>query len=377
MGDSFPNFAKTTQLLLQCFFIANLLDLAYADPPYKVCSNISNQAANSSFQNNLKSLMSSLPSNASASKLYNTSTGNDLERVYAQYMCLNYVTNKSCSTCIGVASQDIMQLCPEDKEAVVWEELCQLRYSNQSFLGHLDVSGNIPLDNKKNVENPEQFRVVVNETLSNLTEQAAFNASEDMYATGEVVFTNIDTLYALVQCSTDLSPDDCSTCLRVAIANISSCCYASRGGRVLSRSCYLRYELYAFYEGANESAESPVAGKSNRRKIWMIIIFTVASALLVAVILGSFIYCLAMKKGTKENTRQDGKCHGIGHSDLNDFQIRGFHRDDLIDRESPFMDLASIYAATDDFSDSNLLGQGGFGPVYKILIFRPGDEADQ
>jgi hypothetical protein len=30
------------------------------------------------------------------------------------------------------------------------------------------------------------------------------------------------------------------------------------------------------------------------------------------------------------------------------------------------MDLASIYAATGNFSDSNLLGRGGFGPVYKV-----------
>lgn len=30
-------------------------------------------------------------------------------------------------------------------------------------------------------------------------------------------------------------------------------------------------------------------------------------------------------------------------------------------------DLASIHAATNTFSDSNLLGQGGFGPVYKVI----------
>ncbi|KAI5570334.1 hypothetical protein BDE02_11G021700 [Populus trichocarpa] len=300
--------------------------------------------------------MSSIRSNASVSKLYSTSTGNDLDRIYAQYMCINYITLDSCSTCITAASQDIMQVCPGDKEAVVWEELCQLRYSNQSFLGHLDVSGNIGRDNKKDVENPEQFRLVVNETLSDLTKQVAFNASANMYATRQAAFTNTETLYALMQCSTDLSPDDCNTCLRVAMENIPSCCDASRGGRVLSRSCYLRYELYAFYEGANETSKSPVPGKineiknnfpkineGNRRKTWIIIILTVAAALLVVVILGSLIFYHAMRNGIK-------KCK---------------KRDDLNDGESAFMDLASIYAATGNFSDSNLLGRGSFGPVYK------------
>lgn len=34
----------------------------------------------------------------------------------------------------------------------------------------------------------------------------------------------------------------------------------------------------------------------------------------------------------------------------------------------PFFDLSSIAAATDNFSDSNKLGQGGFGSVYKGLL---------
>ncbi|GKB56277.1 G-type lectin S-receptor-like serine/threonine-protein kinase, partial [Tanacetum coccineum] len=37
------------------------------------------------------------------------------------------------------------------------------------------------------------------------------------------------------------------------------------------------------------------------------------------------------------------------------------------DREGivPYFELASIMAATDDFTEKNQLGQGGFGPVYK------------
>ncbi|KAJ6935253.1 hypothetical protein NC652_010303 [Populus alba x Populus x berolinensis] len=281
MGHNFLLVTKSFQILLLYFSIANLLDLAYGDPPYRLCSNKSNYTDNSPFQNNLETLMASLSSNASVSKIFNTSTGIDPDRVYAQYMCLNYVKNESCRTCVAAASQDIRQLCPGDKEAVVWGELCQLRYSNQRFLGHLDVSGNIPQQNPKNISNPEHLSLVVNKTLSSLIKKAAFGPSANMYATGDEPFTGSDSVFSLVQCSTDLSPNDCYTCLEVAIKNVTTCCYFSRGARIFSRSCYLRYELYAFYDGATESSQSPVTGKGNKSEIWIITISTVASTLLV------------------------------------------------------------------------------------------------
>lgn len=36
------------------------------------------------------------------------------------------------------------------------------------------------------------------------------------------------------------------------------------------------------------------------------------------------------------------------------------------DMELPFFDLSTITRATDDFSIDNKLGEGGFGPVYKV-----------
>lgn len=36
------------------------------------------------------------------------------------------------------------------------------------------------------------------------------------------------------------------------------------------------------------------------------------------------------------------------------------------DGDMPFFSFSSLKTATDDFSDANKLGEGGFGPVYKV-----------
>ena len=41
-------------------------------------------------------------------------------------------------------------------------------------------------------------------------------------------------------------------------------------------------------------------------------------------------------------------------------------KDDEKGIDVPFFDFESILDATDDFSDKNKLGQGGYGPVYKV-----------
>lgn len=38
------------------------------------------------------------------------------------------------------------------------------------------------------------------------------------------------------------------------------------------------------------------------------------------------------------------------------------------DWELPLVDFKRIVKATDNFSEDNKLGEGGFGPVYKVII---------
>ncbi|KAB1201321.1 Cysteine-rich receptor-like protein kinase 10 [Morella rubra] len=359
---------KVTRLLMLYAFLAHLWDLAYADPPYGLCSNTNNYTDGSSFQSNLNALLHSLSSNTSTSKFYNTSTGTEPERVYGLHMCLNYVTDEYCRDCITTASQDILKLCPNSREAAVWEEVCQLRYSNQNFFGKLNTTGNIGLDNKQNISQPEQFKSVVKETLNSLTLKAAFNLSTDMYATGEAAFED-KTIYALVQCTRDLSADGCNSCLQMAITNISTSYYFSIGARLLSRSCFLRYELYDFY-GVSDSSTTNGQGGSHGSEIWIIRILIVVSASLAIAVISSCIYCLVNKKaqkrkdaGKKEIITQQATIGDCCILEFNHHSFRG--RNDLKAPDFPYIDFVSIQVATNNFSDSNKLGQGGFGPVYK------------
>ncbi|XP_030442377.1 cysteine-rich receptor-like protein kinase 10 [Syzygium oleosum] len=359
--------------LLAYLILPSLVRLSHADPPYQLCSETGDYAVNGTFQNNLDSLFTNLSSNAFLLKFYSTSYGNGTDRVYGQHMCLNYVSNQDCQNCIDLASQDILRLCPNDTEAIVWEEICQLRYSSRDFIRSLDVTGNIWKDNVMNVSRPDWFKLVVNTTLQNLTKVAAFDPLSDTYATGAVEFKDASAsmLYALVQCGRDISGSDCNICLQQAITDVLANCSSSVGARILSRSCYLRYEQYAFYEG--KTAPEPNQATQGGSRMLLIVILTIVAAGLAVLLLASCFYYLRIHRREGRGNKlviQLGVLRNTGYtSDSTSFMNRNFQqRLDKNVPDSPFIDFATILTATDYFSALNKLGQGGFGPVYKGIL---------
>ncbi|KAJ0041434.1 hypothetical protein Pint_26837 [Pistacia integerrima] len=273
---------------------------------YHRCVNTTFFTLNSTFSTNLNETLSSLISNAPLSNgFYNTSTGALLgpDRAYGLFLCRGDISPDLCQICVKVASKKIKNLCPKQKEAIIWYEECMLGYSNRSIFSDMEEDTCVYLGNQNNVIHPSQF----NQTLADLMNSLAHEAvsSSNFFAAEDVNFTTVTRLYGLVQCTPDIVSSECCSCLAACVSEIRKYCNGKEGGRISKPSCNIRFEIYPFYSMASHPPPPPATSTSK-----------------------------------------------IGSCEIDNVQ-------------SLLSDFSTIRAATNNFSIDSKLGQGGFGVVYK------------
>ncbi|GAY58803.1 hypothetical protein CUMW_189670 [Citrus unshiu] len=283
---------------------------------YQNCPS-TNFTPNSAYQSNLNLLLSTLRSNATRGSsdkfskgFYNTTTGHEPNKVYGLFLCRGDFGAETCQNCVSVATSDTAQLCPFGKENTIGYEECLLRYSNISFFSVLDTSFRL---SQWNVENSpsRSFDQFVWNSMNETVNQAL--STTKMFATVKKNYTASQTLYSLVQCTPDLSRDDCSSCLRLAISPLNGCCSIKIGGRVMYPSCNFRYELYQFYNDTSNGTLPPVffyppspgsltssRGGKGKKATW-IAIGTITPTITLFILLGSFFWC--RRRRNKDSTR--------------------------------------------------------------------------
>ncbi|KAK8496637.1 hypothetical protein V6N11_064605 [Hibiscus sabdariffa] len=92
--------------------------------------------------------------------------------------------------------------------------------------------------------------------MDRVVRKASNGTSSLKYATGEADFTVFQNIYALMQCTPDLSNKDCDSCLRASVSYYESCCHGKQGGYVHKPNCWFRWDLYPFYV-SNASTNVP------------------------------------------------------------------------------------------------------------------------
>ncbi|XP_031260608.1 cysteine-rich repeat secretory protein 38-like isoform X2 [Pistacia vera] len=174
-----------------------------------------NFSENSAYKSNLNRLLSSLSSNTKINYgFYIASSGQDPDIVRGMALCRGDVKPDICRGCINDSSLELSKLCPNQKEAVIWYDYCMLRT-----------------------------------LLDRLIKKAASGGCHRKFARGNRTTPSCQTIYALVQCTPDLSEQQCIDCLNNATALIPTACAGKQGCRVIAPSCNFRYEKdFIFYD---------------------------------------------------------------------------------------------------------------------------------
>ncbi|XP_073005376.1 cysteine-rich receptor-like protein kinase 6 isoform X1 [Typha latifolia] len=324
------------------------------------CGTRQNYTANSTYLSNLNHLLASLTSNTSLDSGFSAATvGHAANQVSGHVLCRGDINTTVCSSCVSSASQDILRLCPGSKNATIWYDNCLLCYSNRNFCSSSNNSNQLIMHVQQNITDHSLFDKLVDKLMNAVADWAAYNTSR-MFATGKVKSTDDTlTIYALVQCTHDLSRWQCRQCLQKLIGDMPTWLDGKQGGRILGVQCIIMYKVFSFYNGVSmvqlpsPAAPAPVmpplvipAAKQGKKKVTSTVLIVVPIA--TALVLSICIY-LRRKSKWKEVLLYDTE--------------RG-----ITDVESLLLRLSTLRAATANFSEINKLGQGGFGTVYKGIL---------
>ncbi|CAE6181252.1 unnamed protein product [Arabidopsis arenosa] len=326
---------------------------------YHSCPNTTTYTRNSLFNTNLRTLLASLSSrNASYSTGFQSATvGQAPDRVTGFFDCGGDLSTEVCRSCVVFAVNDTLARCPNQKEATLYYDQCTFRYSNRNIHSTSITNGGIILANRQNITSNERdrFRDLVLSTMNQATVAAA-NSSKRFDAR-RANFTTLQSLYALVQCTRDLTRQDCSLCLQQINNQLPT---YSIGGQIHVPSCRSIFELFKFY---NESdvippppppvstppvSAPPRTGKGGNSTV---LVVAVVVPIILAILLFIAGYCFLARRARKS--------YGIPSA---------FDGDDITAADSLQLDYRTIQTATDDFAVSNKIGQGGFGEVYKGVL---------
>ncbi|RZC90384.1 hypothetical protein C5167_007224 [Papaver somniferum] len=360
MGSFFKVFVKILSLILICYGLqTNAVTVVF----HNSCSG--DPITSNTYQSNLNLLLSSLTNSFHKTIIrngyYNHTVGRNPNTAYGMYQCRGDITLDECRHSVNSAAKEVLLRCPKIKQAIItYKELVVLKVSDQLFFSIMQDKPSYTLPNAKSITNPDEFNPQFDKLANKLVSEVASNGisstsssstNKKLYANGSIEVTRSQNIYGLAQCTSDLSVSNCTQCLRGQIDDVRKLFRGRIGARVICMSCFFRYELYPLYlpDTAPSPSSSPMnppltnaTRKISLKVLGIIVLPSVIAVLSIIVIL--LYFCIKTRKKAVKET-----------DDIDEIQSA----------ESLQFKFSIISAATQNFSDANKLGEGGFGTVYK------------
>ncbi|XAR65585.1 Non-specific serine/threonine protein kinase [Bertholletia excelsa] len=240
--------SPTSLLLLPC-----ILTLALSLTVAQVCGPTANFSANSTFAQNRGLLLSSLATNVTAQDgFYSGSIGDGFDTVHGLALCRADISEVSCFDCINKSRLNTLKKCLNSTSSIDWgdqkDPRCITHYANLSLLGIMSTRPALFVWIQNNItDDLDKFNRALTDLVLNLSVTAGM-ATSKKFAVGARNYTESGKkVYALVQCTPDLTPSDCSECISGSLDDYRQCCKDSLGVNILRPSCIFRYSLSKFY----------------------------------------------------------------------------------------------------------------------------------
>ncbi|KAL6864854.1 hypothetical protein ACP4OV_016005 [Aristida adscensionis] len=333
-----------------------------------------NFTANSAYGANIQRLADTLPANASSSPALFAAgaAGAAPDAVYALALCRGDANASSCAACVAAAFRDARLFCALQKGAALYGDDCALRYAGWDFpaynpdhLGPLSIAWNA--DNVSAAEAPALD--AASGRLVNATADLAAADPVRRFATGEMPFDETyPRIYSLAQCAPVMTPAECRECLGKIIRQSSVYVDGRHGGRVLAIPCNFRFETYPFFSGrpllqlpapapapvkVNMTQPAPMGQGTVRNRKQKVLVIAVPSA--AALLALSTVACFWFWRRRTPAIKASASL--LLPYSANPYDIQSI--------DSLLLDISTLRAATDNFSEANKLGKGGFGTVYR------------
>ncbi|XP_042438650.1 cysteine-rich receptor-like protein kinase 2 [Zingiber officinale] len=288
------------------------------------------------FNDTLADLRSSISDRNSF--LFATSRRRSENSVYALFQCRGYLSAADCLACFS-AAEGLIRSCGAAYSGNVIYDGCFLRYETDPSSDVEGMNGKLCGDR--------------NATIGGLTAAVRALMADLNAATPRIpkffAAAAREGVFAVAQCLETESEEGCEQCLAKAVGNVMQC-LPHADGRALDVECFMRYSDESFFPADRTVDLSPYLTNSGRTKSSNkgALIGGVAGGVGGLLLLLGVISLMSIRRSRDQRSAFEGDTLG-GTKLQGSYNFR-------------YRDLKNV---TNNFSEKNKLGEGGFGDVYK------------
>ncbi|KAJ9564750.1 hypothetical protein OSB04_000716 [Centaurea solstitialis] len=299
------------------------------------------------FLRNLNTTLSSLRKQLSTTNNYHAvaKTLINGESVYGLALCREYLSTTACLACFDTAVA-YMKVCGLGNGAHIFYDDCELRYENSNFYDEAIIKTSVGICGNTTSSYPKELQKIAKGLFSDL--QIAAPKTSNFFAASARRLTSTNaTVYALAQCSRNLSQSVCVDCLKVRHRTLDGC-LPNTFGRAIDSGCFMRYSETPFF-GVNQTTDiTPFLENGSSSNLRFIIGGVVGGTAFLMFILAFFFW---HRRSRKSYNREQGKSTGAT---------------EMLQRPT-FYTYEDLKVATNNFCEENEIGRGS-GKMYKGVL---------